>query len=305
MQKKRLIIQLLIFISIVSLLACAGSNQGYTKSTCRIVTADGHIIPINGFEQQLDRAIQSISSSDTCDNLILFIHGRGKHPDKAFRQRLLVDLEADYSARVIMFHWPSWNGLLAFPESQARDAANEFIEVLQCLDQYQREHAAEIKHIRVTLLTQSMGSLVLEESTLRTANTPLPQLFDTVIIGAPASSAADHAQWIDHLSLSENIYITLHRHDPVLGPAGIKKNACRLGKGLYQNGKPVPLSQQANYVDVTKALVFHRYYLHRYVHHVPALKAFYDQVLNGYPATLTPEKKFVSRNQDQVYTLVR
>ena len=258
-----------------------------------MVTAQGTICPLSDFETLLTKTLQDISRDDQCDNLILFVHGRGKHPGKAFRQKLLTDLESDYSARVIMFNWPSWEGPLAFPEQAARDSAEDFISVLRTLKTFKDDHADLTQHTRVTVLTQSMGSLVLEESILRQQDESLRGLFDTLVLSAPASYTKDHAKWVNRMDLSERIYILINRDDPILGSAGLREMGRRLGKGLKSRGKTVQLSDRAVYIDATNIFLLHRYYLHRNLRWSPALRHFYDQVLNGLPATLDTDSHIV------------
>jgi len=272
------------------------SHGGLPQS---LVTAQATIHPVNDFAMLLKKTLQDIQTDSQCDNFILFVHGRGKHPGKAFRQRLLTDLEKDYSAKVIMFHWPSWDGPLGFPEQAARDAAPDFIAVLKAFKAFKAQHADLVQGVRFTLLTHSMGSLVLEESVLRLQDDSLGRLFDTLVISASASCSREHAAWVNALDLSERIYILLNRDDPVLGSAGLRERGRRLGKGLTSRGKPAKLAERAVYIDATKVTLLHRYYLHRYLRHSPALKQFLDQVLNGLPATLDPLRKIILIHEQQ------
>jgi esterase/lipase superfamily enzyme len=272
------------------------SDRGLPRS---LVTAQGTIHPVNDFPILLKKTLQAIQRNSQCDNLILFVHGRGKHPGKAFRQRLLTDLQKDYSAKVIMFHWPSWNGPLGFPEQAARDSAEDFVTVLKAIKTFKAKHADLIQGVRFTLLTQSMGSLVLEESALRLQNDSLGTLFDTLVISASASCTRDHAAWVSPMDLSGHIYILMNRDDPVLGSAGLRERGRRLGKGLKSRGKTVKLADRAVYIDATKVTLLHRYYLHRNLRQSPALKHFFDQVLNGLPATLDPYRKIILIHEQQ------
>ncbi|MCF7975048.1 MAG: alpha/beta hydrolase [Phycisphaerae bacterium] len=263
-----------------------------------LVTAKGDICQVSDLATLLEDTLRAIQNDDECDNLIVFVHGRGKHPGKAFRQRLLTDLEKDYSAKVIMFHWPSWDGPLGFPEQAARDSAQDFITVLAAIKTFKRTHPDLIQNVRFTLLTQSMGSLVLEESVLRLRKHPMGALFDTLVISASASDTRDHAAWVSRLDLADHIYILINRDDPVLGSAGLKEKGRRLGQGLKSQGKPVKLVDRAVYIDATRITLLHRYYLHRNLRGSPALRRFLDQVLNGQPAALAPDHIIHIHEQD-------
>lgn len=289
----------LIVVALFILIGCSGVKLEEPRPPRTLVTAQGTICPLSELQTLLTKTLQDIHHDDQCDNLILFIHGRGKHPGKALRQKLLTDLESDYSARVIMFNWPSWEGPLSFPEQAARDSAEDFLGVLRTLKTFKDNHADLAQNTRFTLLTQSMGSLVLEESILRQQDESLGPLFDTVVMSAPASHTRDHAKWVNQLDLSEQVYILINRDDPVLGSAGLRERGRRLGKGLKSRGKAVELSNHARYIDATNILLMHRYYLHRNLRWAPALKHFFDQVLNGLPATLDTDNRIVQIHKQQ------
>ncbi len=272
-------------------LGCVHLNTSTPRTT--LVTAQGALLGTADIPRQLVETLKDIQNDPNCDNFILFVHGRGKHPEKAFKQRLLVDLESDYSAKVLMFHWPSWDGPLAFPEAQARDSADKFISVLAAIKTCKQTHADLVKGTRFTLLTQSMGSLVLEEAVQRQPNATPEDLFDTLVMTAPASHTKDHSTWLNAMHLSPHTYVVFNRYDPVLGSAGLKEMGRRLGKGLKSRGKSVNLAKNAVYVDASRVTLLHRYYLHRYLKTAPALKAFFDEVLNGLPASLPPDDHVV------------
>ncbi len=258
-----------------------------------LVSAKGVISAPTGFSRQLRHTLEEIQNDPNSDNFILFVHGRGKHPNKAFKQRLLLDLESDYSAKVLMFHWPSWEGPLAFPESEARGAAQAFASVLAAIEKCKSTRPNLVKGIKFTLLTQSMGSLVLEEA-IRTQPHAAPKnLFDTLVLSAPASHTKDHSTWVNAMNLSPHTYIVFNRYDPVLGSAGLKEMGRRLGKGLKSRGQAVTLASNAVYIDASRITQLHRYYLHRYLKTAPALKAFFDQVLNGLPANIPQNEQVV------------
>lgn len=289
-----------VIAALIIILGCASVKMGKDEPSRALVTADSVVHSVQDITPLLTEALQDIKDSNQCDNFILFVHGRGKHPGKAFRQRLLTDLESDYSARVIMFHWPSWEGALAFPEPAARAAAGDFADVLKAVESFKRDRADLVNNVKFTLLTHSMGSLVLEETIRRQPDEPLGSLFDTVVISAPASYTKDHAEWVDRLFLSDQIYILINGEDPVLGSAGVREMGRRLGKGLKSRGKPVALSNRAKYIDATHLLLLHRYYLHRNLRWSPALKRFLDQVLNGARPTLDTDDQVVKIHKQKV-----
>jgi hypothetical protein len=114
---------MIVFLSTTVMGNSSNCEMDRAESTA-VVTADKRIEAVDNFEKLLDNSIKTIRMDDGYDNLILFVHGRGQHPCHAFNKALLTELEYDYSAKIIMFHWPSWNGALAFPDENARRSAD-------------------------------------------------------------------------------------------------------------------------------------------------------------------------------------
>ena len=296
--KRRL---LLLLIIALSLWACASPRWQPSSPPHSIVTVDGTQVPPQSFRKQLEHAVLAIEHSEDRNNIILFIHGRGKHPEKAHKQHLLTDLEDNYNAKVLMYHWPSWNGICGFPVEQARAAAVDFNTILKQLHTFKQEHTQRLANIRFTLLTQSMGSLVLEEAIKNWGPGTPPPLFDTLVLSAPASATQAHKTWIERLTLADHVYITSHRHDPVLSSAAVHTQQSRLGQTLPSD--PNELATNASYLDVSSAWVVHRYYLHRYLKFTPHMKHFYNQTLNGMPAELNSHTGFKRKTDTPIFKL--
>jgi esterase/lipase superfamily enzyme len=278
---------------------CASQNNNNA-----IVTTDGKIKPISAFIEVLDQTVDTIRSHKQYDNLILFVHGRGKHPEKAFKKAILADLEDNYSAKVIMFHWPSWEGLYAFPIKNAKHAGADLSRVFNQLKQYKATQQEKLRGIKFTLLTNSMGSFVLEDAMLSAAKQNYGVLFDTIMINSPASSARKHAKWVKNINLSENIYISINRDDKLLGKAGIKLIGKRLGKGLNSLfGRQFKLADNVKYIDLTSSSLGHSYFLFKYLQNRPVAKAFYAQVLNGIPATLNQGTEVRAVHRERIYRM--
>lgn len=293
---------LILFISFICLSSCTINHKSESSQLDKIVSLDNGIVSIASFTKVLEATIGKITSSNA-DNFILFIHGRGKHPQKAFEKKLLVDLEKNYSAKVIMFHWPSWQGKFSFPVVNARNAANDFNTVIKQISIFKSQNRDKLKDIKFTLLSNSMGSFVLEQSML-IRESDYKNLFDTVVINAAASSAKKHAKWVNKIQMSENIYITFNTNDKLLDKIGIKLLHKRLGKGLSSMfGHDFTLSERAKYIDMSQFHLNHRYYLHRDFHNQTNIQAFYDAVLNGNPAVLDLRHGVNETKRQQVYII--
>ena len=292
----------ILFISLFQLSACTYNSRTDSAESTFVISVDRRIEPVGNFTNLLGDMVQTIQSSDTFNNFILFVHGRGKHPEKAFEKAILSNLESNYSAKVIMFNWPSWNGALSFPEDQARSSADDFINVLRQLKSFKNNNPQLTNNIRFTLLTHSMGSLVLEQASKQ--GDLATDLFDTLIINSSASAGKGHADWLNRIALSENIYVTVNRDDSILGPAGARLAGRRLGKGLTsRSGEEFKLADNTNYIDVTRTGVNHRYYIYPGMNNSTTLKVFYNRVLNGLPASLDRDNGIIKIERDRVYIL--
>ncbi len=270
--------QLLLLTALVTVLFSCHKNSRQVNA---IVTLKNKVESINSITVVINETINEINTSPQYDNFILFVHGRGKHPEKAFNKHLLADLEKDYSAKVIMFHWPSWEGRFAFPTQKARNSSEDFMHVLGALLRYKELNKEKIKGIKFTLLTNSMGSIVLEQAMKNYTGT-LTTIFDTLVISAPASAAKAHHKWVEKINFSENIYIIINQEDKLLGKLGIKLIGKRLGKGLTSFfGNEFKKANNAYYIDLTDSQLAHRYYLHRDLINKPKALKFYNKVLNG------------------------
>lgn len=293
--------------SIGGLFECDSKRASVTA----IVTPEKIIEPVEGFESLLSEAVQKIRGDDSYDNFILFVHGMGKHPCHAFDKSLISDMQVDYTARVIMFHWPSWEGILVFPDENAKNSAKDFKKVLLTLESFKKKNAELVEDIKFTLMTHSTGSIVLEEMMSKERGEFISNIFDTILINASASPGKNHYKWVQKIGMSDNIYITVNLHDPTLGKAELHEeldhggvDQSRLGKRLAsKDGIHTVLASNAKYVDVTASSLRHVYYLHRYLKKEVAVKYFFDQVLNGIPIEFSKANGLKRLERGQVYIL--
>ena len=285
--------QLLLLMVLVTVLFSCHKNSRQVNA---IVTLKNKVESINSITAVINETINEINTSPQYDNFILFVHGRGKHPGKAFNKHLLADLEKDYSAKVIMFHWPSWEGRFAFPTQKARNSSEDFLHVLQALQHYKEHNKEKVKDIKFTLFTNSMGSIVLEQAMLDYDGS-LNHIFDNLLINASSSLAKNHSTWVDKINFSKQIYITINQDDKLLGKLGVRFVGKRLGKGVTSLfGNQFNLSLKANYIDVTKYQLNHRYYLQRDLVGKSKLIEFYNDVLNGLLPKVVTQCSYGKRN---------
>lgn len=234
-----------------------------------------------------------LAARPTLDNVIVFVHGRacggGGEPDKSLGS-VVPEMESDYGAGVVMFYWPgSDKGCpLGFPEDESRAAGPALRAMLQRMNAHMASHPGTRAKIKTSLLTHSMGNIVLEEA-LATKTGLAPSLFDDVVLSSSATALAAHAAWLSRLDFATDVYVTVNGGDSVLLAAGTGRGV-RLGRDLGTE----TLTPRAAYVDFTAAGVNHQYYVssgQKGQH----MRDFYQAVLNGRPYDLAGSPAITKR----------
>lgn len=232
--------------------------------------------------REVGRAIErALSVSPRPDNVIVYVHGRacggGGEPDKSLGGAM-PELARDYSSAPIMLFWPGSDDScpLGFPEERARASGPALAAVLGDLYNYRLANRASLTGVRFTLVTHSMGSLVLEAASSVGGVASIPaSAFETMVINAGASAANGHAAWLSRVTLSAQRFVTVNNGDNVLTAAGIGRGT-RLGKSVAS----VPLTPAWDYVDFSANDVNHAYYLVS-GQRGAGMTAFYQRVMNG------------------------
>ncbi len=259
---------------------------------------------IEEFPVVLDSLAKVIIDSKESDNLILFIHGHGNQPDKAVNRRLPV-MEKDYSAKVIVFHWPSWDENFVYPEKQAILAGRDLEKVFRNLKEFKTRNPEVYKKINPVLLTHSMGGYVLKACIEATDRKAYSNIFNNILINSPDVDTQDHYVWVDAISESKNVYITYNKYDPVLqSSARTFNNKIRLGQKLESifNGK-YRLSEKAVYLNLSELGFVHKSYMPESQQGNKYLEQFYCKALNGDYIKLKEKYGFLKTEDKQVYLI--
>ncbi len=110
-----------------------------------------------------------------------------------------------------------------------------------------------------------------------------------MVLSSAASKAKKHPKWLDNAHLADQVFVTLNDNDGPLGKARILRGR-RLGKGLKGTPKT---SENAQYVDLSKTGVGHRYFIARTAKGSiagqkgnPCIAEFYSAALIGNPVHL-------------------
>jgi hypothetical protein len=252
-------------------------DPGTIAAAARIITADGTQYEID----ELGGALKHALGNSGTRHVIIFVHGRscskGGEPKKSL-SKAIPSLQSNYHAKALMFTWPGSSAgcPVGFPDSEARESGQAFSHMLHKLAFILSDEGTTNlpNNLTFTLITHSMGNIVLEEA-LTHDTIPLPEnLFSTVILSSSATALAGHSAWLSKLKFSPNLYVSENDGDSVLAAAGTY--GARLGRDLGTD----ELAANAQYVDFSASNVNHAYYLHsgqKGAH----MTAFYDTIMTG------------------------
>ncbi|XOF34071.1 MAG: alpha/beta hydrolase [Candidatus Electrothrix sp. YB6] len=274
---------------------CALQSDGRTDNTHKnqLILADGSRFEVSELSRALDSIMDTFPEGKK-KNIVMFVHGRGggkvKHPEKAIKQ-MLPFIESEYNIKVVLFNWAGSDkgGPVGFPGEEARAASDIFFHILKQLDTYKQKNSGRLKGIRFSLLTHSMGSIVIEETIDTYSDEIKPDLVDVLVLSSSASKSKGHSKWLNKAALAKHVFVTLNDNDSALKKAGILRGR-RLGKGL----KNSETSMRAQYIDLSNTGVGHRYFIAHTKNGTkngqksnPCISEFYKAALNGTPIDLT------------------
>lgn len=246
--------------------------------------------------------------------VVLFIHGRGKEPNKGLLGATFTEgkavhkIERGYDVSVLMFNWDSafrgFNFLdREVPLSHTDAGGIALGKVLEALQRFQHARPDAPKP---ALLVHSMGSIVVQKAVMAGHWPQANGLFSAVLFSQPDADDLGHAGWLDALAVRERTYVTFNQDDHVLrrSDEARQPGAHALGLGTSQ-----PLAAHVTYVDISRmgALgkkdedheVFGKGAMNQQLH----VCEFFTQALTGKPVILDKEKNVDSIDRKVVFRL--
>lgn len=188
--------------------------------------------------------------------LVVFVHGRGKEPNKSLNGATWVKglavpkIELGYDVSVLMFNWDS-----AFPGLKFRDrtralgkteaAGAQLSELVGNIATYFNAHPDKQ---RPALLVHSMGSVVVQKAVENGLWPGAARVFSQVVLSEPDSDDVGHSGWLSRLADNEQVYVTWNADDKVLRRATDSRPAGSRPLGL---GTTQPLAPNCSYIDLT------------------------------------------------------
>ena len=254
-----------------------------------LYTSSGKKYEITDVESAMD---ELLSGSVKTKYINIFVHGRGKHPEKGLE--MLPDMEMKHGVKSLMFHWPSWESMLERPVDSAIESARDLNTFLTEFNAYVRRHPVKMFGMKTSLLVHSMGNIVLKSMMENHYNGDFKwDLFSTLILNGADVPMKRHSEWVDLINFSKSTFITFNDDDMILyGSEQLDKfnndykklEVPRLGRNLekYITKKKVHTASDAIYLNFSK-LTFggHRHFLVKDKKKNQILKETFTNLLRG------------------------
>ena len=257
------------------------NNRAPNTTKPGLISEDHHYYGEGCFKKIIE------STFATGKPIVLFVHGRGKHPSKTIKNDLLSSIRNQYNVSILTYTWPSYTGRSGFPDEKARNSRTGLENVLKSLYRIKKTGGYNQP---ISLLTHSMGSIVLQGLMEKSTGSLLPKhSFESVVISASASSHKDHKKWVEKLTFFKKAYIVSNSNDKALLCLEGKKLLCKLGLrfnlsarlGRIGGSVPEENASNATYIDFTKSTgKSHRYYIN-HAKKSPRVFNFYRAALAG------------------------
>lgn len=245
--------------------------------------------------------------------IVVFVHGRGKEPNKSFlgatfaKGLAVWKLELGYDCSIVMFNWDS-----AFPDIRFTDrsrALGNTVEGGRRLGEFLRElalfEASRPTVAKPTLLAHSMGSIVLQHTVQGGTWPTTGPLFRQVVLSEPDADDVGHADWLGVLGGRESVFITLNAGDKILQRSADARpdGAHALGLGTAE-----VLASNVKYIDLTSMGALgsedddHEVFGKGAMNGQVNVCAFFEQALRGTSVTLDASN-VASITREVIYAL--
>ena len=183
------------------------------------------------------------------------------------------------------------------PIKEAHESAPYFQEVIKRLAQYRKSHP-ETKAINISLLVHSMGNLVLRKAMdnfeLSSEKDPV---FTNILLTSSDEDAEEHNLWVEKLSASGTILITINKHDATLRLSNHPNGKNPLGL----SPKP-PLATNAYYLDLTGFVgKVHRIFTKDNQHDRVAICEIFTAMLRGDKPNLEIAETISRKEQGRIF----
>ena len=273
-----------------SRVALADFNDSSNRWNLELISEDNGSDEIDlSSKKFFDKIAQGIKDGSYKKNWVFYVPGFNQSSRGGLDASL--QIAQKYDVDIILFSWPSNPGGSAEEEykevrkdaiisSQALDRA------IEKLDKYVENWELENEELGITinLLAHSLGNFVLENYIRHSDFTNIKRIFNNVILHEPDVDNKSHTQWIDNITFTDRIFVTINIHDDILELSGVfhKKrlktltSSNRLGNSHKNLSAKKPI-----YIDFTHARFVSRSHNLFLKVDNPIVVYFFQQVFQG------------------------
>ncbi len=249
----------------------------------------------------LEEAIKDAAKNK---DFVVYGEGMGKtFPSAVDRATRLTRL---YDVVTIMFDWPSHRPGLSGSKDyktarlQCKDISKPMVKLFNEINDLKQ--AKKIADQKMALLLHSLGNRLIKEAVTNNFLEVKTKLFDNIVLNAACVKMRGHKKWLEKLIIQDKIYVTRNNHDRTLNLARIAGLSKRLGmhnrwrkanNAIYLNFSE-PLKHEHNYFLMNNLLRRH-----------PDIKLIYDDIFHAKNISFDDIKKYRSRKNGRVITLIK
>ncbi len=243
---------------------------------------------------------------------VLYVHGYGRTFEEAAQRGLL--LQDTYNVNLIVFSWPTFSnqkeGTKNINKSynSIEKSTKTFINLLKEIQHYKNQNNWPKNDKNLSLFLHSMGNYFIKYSLENNLFKEIDHdLFDNLILNAPAVNQIKHAEWLDKLNIQKHVFVHSNTHDFILkGLRIFTKNGKQLGEKVE-----LPVSANANYINFTKSIgmtmphyISHNYFVGKSVKESKNIKNYFYDLIHGNPVDLKNTKTFTERKDGLGYDII-
>lgn len=217
-------------------------------------------------------------------NFLIYVNGHGKTFSQVLERGF--EISSRYPVNLVIFDWPTDYFALRKTVYNANEAAGLFVKSLNEFDVFHNRYFANTE---VNVIFHSMGNRIIENvaKNKRLIAAFPPDLIGNMILNAAAVKQANHAKWVERISVQKKIYIVMNREDRTLQGAAILRISKQLGLGSKSR-----LAENAVYADFSNLqTIDHNLFLGKSLAEINnrEIYRFYNNIMQG--IVYTPKEK--------------
>ncbi|HAG15877.1 MAG TPA: hypothetical protein DCG69_05040 [Bacteroidales bacterium] len=252
-----------------------------------------------------------LAQSQTDQPFLLLIHGAGK--TLAESVEIAFEVQKLYQTNVLIYHWPAMVGKdydaknLKGIKEKVDEGIPYFVDLLHFVQEAKNQSKDTKNPAAWSLFLHSIGNYYLESMVNAQAFGGLAtDLFENLILNAPAVNSKNHAKWVEQLPIQKRIFIHFNNKDMIL------KGLRYMTRAKNQLGSKAkdPLAKNASYVNFSEAVGYrkpifntHSYYIYLMPTQSVNLKKYYHDLFHSKTIDFSDEMVFSKSHYPNLFLL--